>query len=204
MASPPPLQFDAVYHIYNRGNNQENIFIEERNYPYFLRLYAKHLEHTVDTYAYSLLRNHFHLTIRVKTKEQIKIALNAAQKPLPAKIGDDYASKKFSNFFNAYAKGINKAHKRTGSLFQHPFGRVRITSSRQFWQIVTYIHQNPQKHGFVADFRDWKWSSYAALISDKPTRLKRDAVLKWFGGKQDFLDLHQELVTLNPKGLQDL
>lgn len=197
MASPPPLQFDAIYHIYNRGNNRENIFIEERNYPYFLQLYAKHLEHIVDTYAYSLLRNHFHLTARVKTKEQIQAALTAAQKPVPTKIDDNFASQKFANFFTAYAKGINKAYQRTGSLFEHPFGRVQITSARQFWRTITYIHQNPQKHGFVADFRDWKWSSYAALVSDKPTRLQRDAVLKLFGGRQEYIDLHQELVDLD-------
>lgn len=196
MSSPPPLKFDAIYHIYNRGNNRENIFIEERNYPYFLQLYAKHLDPIVDTYAYCLLRNHFHLTARVKTKEQIQAALTAAQKPVPDKIGDDYASKKFADFFNAYAKGINKAYQRTGSLFEHPFGRVQITSARQFWQTITYIHQNPQKHGFVTDFRDWKWSSYTALVSEQPTRLKRDAVLKWFGGRQEFIDLHQELVEL--------
>lgn len=197
MASPPPLQFDAIYHIYNRGNNRENIFIEDRNYPYFLQLYAKHLEHVVDSYAYCLLRNHFHLGVRVKTKKQIQAALTAAQKPIPTEIGDNFASLKFANFFTTYAKGINKAYQRSGSLFEHPFGRVQITSGRQFWQTVTYIHQNPQRHGFIADFRNWKWSSYAALVSDKPTRLKRDAVLKWFGGRQEFIDLHQELVELD-------
>lgn len=197
MASPPPLEFDAIYHIYNRGNNRENIFIEERNYPYFLQLYAKHLDPIVETYAYCLLRNHFHLTARVKTKEQIQAALTAAQKPVPDNISDNYASQKFANFFTAYAKGINKAYQRSGSLFEHPFGRVQITSARQFWQTITYIHQNPQKHGFIADFRDWKWSSYTALVSEQPTRLKRDAVIKWFGGRQEFIDLHQELVELD-------
>ncbi|HID28372.1 MAG TPA: transposase, partial [Desulfobacterales bacterium] len=32
-----PLQFGQYYHIYNRGNNRENLFVEPRNYPYFLR-----------------------------------------------------------------------------------------------------------------------------------------------------------------------
>ena len=30
------LQPGRFYHIYNRGNNRENVFIEERNYRYFL------------------------------------------------------------------------------------------------------------------------------------------------------------------------
>jgi hypothetical protein len=67
----------------------------------------------------------------------------------------------------AYAKTINKAYQRTGSLFQHPFGRVPIKTDRQFWNVIAYIHQNPQKHGFVKDFRDWKWSSDRIIAVEK-------------------------------------
>jgi hypothetical protein len=34
-------------------------------------------------------------------------------------------SRAFSNFFNAYAKAMNKAYGRTGALFQRPFRRYR-------------------------------------------------------------------------------
>lgn len=33
----PPLQTDAFYHIYNRGNNREKIFFNKENYRYFLQ-----------------------------------------------------------------------------------------------------------------------------------------------------------------------
>ncbi len=36
MTSPPAIQYDTYYHIYNRGINRENIFIEERNYAHLL------------------------------------------------------------------------------------------------------------------------------------------------------------------------
>ena len=39
--SEPALEYDAYYHIYNRGNNRENLFREDRNYRHFLQLYAK-------------------------------------------------------------------------------------------------------------------------------------------------------------------
>ena len=55
-----PLQFGQYYHIYNRGNNRENLFAEQRNYPYFLKLYAKHILPVAKTFAYCLLPNHFH------------------------------------------------------------------------------------------------------------------------------------------------
>ena len=47
------LQPGFYYHIYNRGNNGENIFIEERNYHYFLQLYSKYILPIAETYAYN-------------------------------------------------------------------------------------------------------------------------------------------------------
>lgn len=199
MTSPNPLLYNTYYHIYNRGNNGENIFIQERNYDHFMNLYAKFIEPISETFGYCLLRNHFHVLVKIKSEEEIEQTLKVAKtfrvsekrKPL----GSDYASKKFSDFFNAYAKAINNAYGRTGSLFQHPFGRVPVTTGRQFWNVIAYIHQNPQKHKFVEDFRDWKYSSYGVLLSDKPTKIQRDIVLDWFGGKDGYLKLHEEWVT---------
>src|SRR5690349_18757382 len=75
MTSPSPLLYDTYYHIYNRGVNREDIFMEERNYDLFLRLFRKHLIPVVDLYAYCLLKNHFHMAVRVKSENQIKKTL---------------------------------------------------------------------------------------------------------------------------------
>ncbi len=64
--SSSALQPSQYYHIYNRGNNRENIFVSEENYRYFLKLYAVHIEPVADTYAYCLLKNHFHVLVRIK------------------------------------------------------------------------------------------------------------------------------------------
>ena len=186
MPKPVPLQYGKYYHIFNRGNNQENIFIEERNYRYFLRLYAKHIMPAADTYAYCLLRNHFHFLVRIKTVEEQDLTSFGNLSDLPRK-----PSQQFSNLFNAYAKAFNKTYHRTGTLFQRPFGRIEVTSDSYFMQLVTYIHQNPQNHGFVNDFRTWPYSSYQALLSTKPTRLQRDDVLTWFQGVDHFEDVHR-------------
>src|SRR5262245_41858037 len=145
MTHPIGLLPGHYYHVYNRGNNRENIFREERNYRYFRDLYAAHVEPVAETFAYCLLKNHFHLLIRIKDV------------PAPAQA--------FSNLFNAYPKSINKAHGRTGSLFQKPFQRLTVTNERYFLQLIFYIHFNPQKHGLVTRFRDWPWTSYHALSS---------------------------------------
>ena len=199
MTSPPALLYDTYYHIYNRGTNRENIFVQERNYEHFMRLYAKYIDPIADTFAYCLLRNHFHLLVRIRSEEEIlcdketlKISSNKLEKPLRSDkhLDPDHASRKFSYFFNAYAKAINSAYGRTGSLFQHPFGRVMVTSDRQFWNVIAYIHQNRQKHGFVKDFRDWEYSSYGLILSGKPTFAQSAYVLEWFGGKEQYLALH--------------
>lgn len=220
MTSPGPLLFDIYYHIYNRGINRENIFIEARNYDYFLKLYEKYLAPVTDLFAYCMLRNHFRILVRVKSEEEIIKTLKVSSpdskqgrpetfaihsddsqgKPLGfttsrKPLGSRYVSNQFSNFFNAYAKTINKAYGRTGSLFQHPFGRVPVTSDRQFWNVIAYIHQNPQKHRFVDDFRDWKFSSYGVILSEANTVIRRAEVLKWFGTRADYLTLHEQWVT---------
>jgi len=104
-------------------------------------------------------------------------------------------SQHFSNLFNAYAKAFNKAYDRTGALFQRPFGRIPVTHDAHFVRLVTYIHQNPQRHGFVGDFRTWPFSSYHTLLSTKSTRLKRDDVLTWFDGIETFRASHQLEIT---------
>jgi len=215
MTSPSPLLFDTYYHIYNRGTNGENIFVQERNYDYFLKLYEKHVVPVVDTFAYCLLRNHFHIAVRTKSEEDVLKTLKVssanqrlvgpgnlanqdesqAGKPLGFRVTENYISQRFSNFFNAYAKSINLAYGRTGSLFEHPFGRIPITSDRQFWNVIAYIHQNPQKHKFVKDFRDWKYSSYGIILSDKRTVVQRDEVMRWFGNRDEYLSLHSDWVA---------
>jgi REP element-mobilizing transposase RayT len=185
MSQTTPLQYGKYCHIYSRGNNRENLFLEERNYPYFLKLYAKHIEPVAHTYAYCLLRNHLHFLVRIKDLTGLEDLSGLSRGP----------SQAFSNLFNAYAKAFNRAYNRTGALFQRPFGRVEVTSDAHFVQLVTYIHQNPQRHGFVTTFRDWPYSSYHTLLVAKPTRLKRDEVLAWFGGVDNLVAVHQQEVT---------
>jgi REP element-mobilizing transposase RayT len=179
VSKPVPLQPGSYYHIYNRGNNRENLFLEKRNYHHFLKLYARYVTPVADTYAYCLPKNHFHVLVRIK-------ALAGLAQP-----GKQlHASQQFGNLFNAYSKAINKAYRRTGSLFEHPFERIEVTSEQYLLRLVAYIHHNPQKHRLIADFRDWPYSSYHALCDTQPTRLHRNEVLAWFGGPAQFAAAH--------------
>ena len=178
MQSLPALLPGHYYHIYNRGNNRENLFREEKNYAYFLRLYGRHVEPVAQTFAYCLMPNHFHLLVRIKMPEE-----------QPASSQKD-PTRAFANLFNAYAKAFNRMYGRTGALFEHRFGRIEVDAERYFMQLVRYIHRNPEHHGFVDDFRMYAHSSWQALGSHRPTRLARETVLTWFGGASNFQAAH--------------
>lgn len=198
-----PLLPDSIYHIYNRGVNSENLFKEERNYSYFLNKYDRFVSPVVDTYAYCLLKNHFHLLIRTKGEKEIlefermkreasptllkKASLQAKPSLDPSKI----ISNAFASLFKSYAQSINKAHRRTGTLFEEPFRRIAVTSDGYFSRMIFYIHFNPQKHGFTSDFREYPHSSYSGYFDslDNP-RIQRKMVLEYFGDVERFKEFH--------------
>jgi putative transposase len=49
MPNPIALQPSVYHHTFNRGNNPENILIEERRYHHILQLYARYVEPVADT-----------------------------------------------------------------------------------------------------------------------------------------------------------
>ncbi len=203
MEKPDQLIPNQFYHIYNRGNNGENIFFEEKNYHFFLEKYLFYIEPVAETFAYCLMKNHFHLLVRIRTEEeQQKIQTSqvfADKRPdrFPKPVRSDFSSQvslQFSKLFNSYTKSLNKTYSRNGNLFQRPFKRKLINSPSYFLQLIHYIHFNPQKHGFVPDFREYKYSSYSSLLSDKPTKLNRQLIYEWFQGRKEFIDYHQNKV----------
>lgn len=183
MPKPEPLRTETTYHIYNRGNNGETIFRQDRNYRYFLKKYLKHFHPMAETFAYCLLPNHFHFVVRIRTQAQIETLWQNGQPPTP--------SQAFGNLCNGYAKAINKQYGRTGSLMENPFHRIPVTTDAYFTNLIAYVHRNPQKHGIVKDFRDWPYSSYDAILHDKPTRVAKTAVLTWYGDVDAFREAHQ-------------
>ncbi|MBI9069016.1 MAG: transposase [Salinivirgaceae bacterium] len=190
-----PLEYDQFYHIYNRGTNSCNLFIETTNYEHFLRLYDKYISPIADTFAWVLMKNHFHLLVKIKPEEVISELNLQGFKNLE---GLKRVNKQFSNLFNAYTKAFNKKYHRTGSLFEHPFHRIEVTHTNQLRYMVYYIHHNPVHHGFVESMLLYPWSSYLTILSPKETHLKRAQVLAWFNNPENFKTFHY-----NPKILDD-
>jgi len=188
MIKREPLQYGEYYHIYNRGNNRELLFREDRNYPYFMKLYRKYIAPIAETFCYCLLPNHFHILVRIRDFEDCKEDCQSFKDW--QSYSHIYPSRAFSKLFSTYTKAFNKSYNRTGSLFEKPFKRKLIEDDRYFTSLVVYIHRNPQRHGYVSNFKDWSHSSYKVILSDKPTLLMRDTVLNWFGGRKGFEEIH--------------
>ena len=208
-----PLEYGCFYHIYNRGINSCNLFRENENYEHFLFLYDKHITSVADTFAWVLMKNHFHLLVRIKKEADIPfmvqtpegledtsgsgINLSVSLRPESVSTYQNISKKynptnQFSHLFNAYAKAINKRYHRTGSLFEHPFKRIPITSNDQLKYLVYYIHHNPIHHGFCEHYLDYPWSSYLTMLSPKQTKLSRNEVLEWFNNKENFISYHSK------------
>lgn len=168
-----PLIEGNYYHIYNCGNNKQDIFIEEKNYEYFLILLKKHILPCSDILAFCLLKNHFHFLVYLKENFESKTS-----------------SQCYSNFFNAYAKAINKSYNRTGSLFKDRFSRIKITDENYLKSLIVYIHTNPTHHQFIDDFKDYKYSSYKSILSKQPTLMQREFVLNLFENRENFRFVH--------------
>ena len=196
------------YHVYNRSVDRKPMFKSEDNYRFFLKQYDHYLSGVVDTYAYCLLGNHFHLLVRVPDIPDLTTGptdLSTFQKltnqPDGEKSVHQVVSHQFRKLFQSYAQAFNKQQDRTGTLFQTPFKRALVDSDKYFAQLVHYIHANPQLHGLIDDFRDWKWSSYGSILLDKPTKIKRQEVLNWFGTIERYKESHgpDQKVIYNPK-----
>ena len=173
------LKHGNYYHIYNRGINSDILFKENTNYEYFLKLYETHIDPIVETFAWCLMKNHFHFLVRIKDIDEI-----VTGKKTPP-------SQSFSNLFNAYTKAFNKKYNRHGALFERPFQRKQILFDNYFQNVVIYIHNNPVHHNICNSPIEYPWSSYITCLSNKPTKLKRKEILGLFDDIDNFKYVHQ-------------
>jgi putative transposase len=179
MQAIQPLENGKYYHIYNRGINSDVLFKENDNHEYFLRLYDTHIDPIAETYAWCLMKNHFHFLVRIKDVDEI----DTEKKIQP--------SQSFSNLFNAYTKAFNKSYNRHGSLFERPFRRKEINQNKYFQNVIAYIHNNPVHHNICDQPLNYPWSSYITCLSDKPTKLRRKEVIEIFEDLENFKYVHE-------------
>jgi len=151
------------YHIYNRGNGKNKIFLDEEDYDRFIKLlYISNSKNAfnfrdsivrnkinafdfergellVDILSWVLMPNHFHLIIISPRSD----------------LGEEdfrNITKFMRKVCTSYSMYFNKKYKRTGSLFETKFKSKNINSEKYFNYLFSYIHLNPVK----LIQKDWK------------------------------------------------
>ncbi len=194
----PPLEPEHFYHLYNHANGDENIFVADENYRFFLKHYSFYISEIVDTLAYCLMPNHFHFLVKIKPKDELQQFYTKQGKTLEAfeTLQGVFRlnSFQFSHLFNSYAQAFNKQNNRKGGLFISNFKRNKVTSDTYLLNLIHYIHNNPVHHGFVKKMDEWNYSSYHALFSDKKTVLSRKETIGLFSGVKEYKEFHQRNV----------
>jgi REP element-mobilizing transposase RayT len=167
----------------------------------------QHILPVADLFAYSLMPNHFHLLIRIKPADNILSFFEIKKgQPFNEKENNlsDFIMEQFSNWLNGYTKAFNKMYNRKGSLFIDYMKRVEAGTESDISSFIFYIHKNAVHHGLKKIIGDWSFDSYPAILSEKPTDLKREEVIGWFGSKQSFIDFHKHPVNLKIKEIDPL
>lgn len=203
---------NAFYHVYNRGVEKRNIFLDRDDHLAFLHLLKtalspvqggtlptqprnrrKKFSDKIDLMAYCLMPNHYHLLLR-----QITIS------------GLTEFIRSLSTSYSMY---FNKKYRRVGSLFQGVFKATDIRDENYLLWISRYIHRNPP------DFQTYPYSSYEDYLGNRKTDwLNTRLLLEFFDSKrisreknyQEFVDNAKEeipadfsIIALEPENEED-
>ena len=196
------ISIGEYYHIYNRENNKQSIFFDERDWVRFLflvlhfqssvtfpqvgRLVSDFVKHSVfdigEDEARKLLKNRY--------VELVSFALMPNHFHLIVReVKESGISQYMQRVQNAYTKYSNIKHKKFGHLFQGPFQVVRIEDNEQLLHLSAYIHRNPR------EIKQWKnkesnypWSSFQDYIGKNRwgELLKHQIITEQFSDSKEY------------------
>ena len=142
---------EGIYHVFNRGNDRQDLFREDEDFNVFLRgLLEAKTAYETDIYHYCLMNNHFHLLIKIKKAADLPHLMH--------------------RLLLNYTRYFKRKYNFLGHLFQSRFKSPRIPDDSYYLQCGRYIERNPVKAGIVSDPASYKWSSaaYYALGQQNP------------------------------------
>ncbi|MFH0870864.1 MAG: transposase [bacterium] len=192
MARPLRIQFEnAYYHVTCRGNARQEIYVQDLDRSVFLRLLARSAEvYQVEVLAYVLMANHFHLLVKTPRANL----------------------QEFMRHFNiSYTSYFNRAHERTGHLYQGRYKAFLIDADSYLQEVSRYVHLNPLRSQGKARkalaekkeyLRKYQWSSYPTYLSPRAGRsfLQVREILAYFEGdtpegRKQYRDFVEEGLT---------
>ena len=138
--APRNYKPNSFYHVYNRGNNKEEVFKYADDKNLFInQLYKNKDVCGIKLVSYCIMGNHFHLLI---------------------KTGND--PKKLSNYMQrvttSYAINTNRKRNRVGHIFQGRYSANYLPYKKDQMRVLSYIKQNPVRDGIVKKSSDYRWT----------------------------------------------
>ena len=156
------------YHVTTRGVAQHNIFEDDDDREFMLKLLRNSTEkHQVEILAWCFMSNHVHLLIHAPLSN-VAVFMNS--------------------LLSRYARYYNKRHSRSGHLFQERFYSTPIDTDEYLLVAVRYIHFNPHGIG-VKDIERYRWSSYREYLYGADI-CNTTFILKLFDGIGQFKNFH--------------
>ncbi len=139
---------DGYYHLYNRGVDGRQIFLNESNYLFFTnRLLCYSRQNDITIIAYCLMPTHYHLLVHQNGERPAGLLCQLT--------------------CNSYSKAFNLWNHRTGTLFESRYKSISMDQEEYIYQLCIYIHANPVKAGMVGSPEEWKYSNYAEWLNDE-------------------------------------
>lgn len=155
----------GYYHIYNRGNRKQKIFLGEKDFKRYLTKLKEYKDkHNVTILAYCLMPNHVHFLIRQNSPEPVSTFVQ--------------------KLHTAYSMYFNKKYDTVGHLFADRFKAKIVAKDEYIIHLSRYIHLNCAK--LVEKLTAYTWSSYPTymgLSNDEITDSK--FILSYFRRKND-------------------
>jgi putative transposase len=138
-----------LYHIFNQGNNRQQIFFTKENYLYFFEKIKKYVLPYSDVLAWCLMPNHFHLMVHVnnvsvslcessRSSVGVTSLLSRVSHP-DTSFSDSTNTKRTFNesigiMLRSYTRAINKQEIRTGALFREETKAICLTQNHKITQ----------------------------------------------------------------------
>lgn len=163
----------AIYHILDRGNRREDIFVDDADRHDFLRTLGEACRKTDwQVHAYCLMPNHFHLVLET---------------PNPNLVAGMHW------FLSTYTIRFNLRRKLVGHVFSGRYKALVVEGSGNGYlkTVCDYVHLNPSRGKLLGEtdrLRDYPWSSfgfYLAPPEQRPGWLRVDRLLGEHGIQQD-------------------
>jgi len=146
-----PIDDGLVYHVINRGNNRQKVFLKAADFAAFLASLADLRQRKAfELYGYCLLHNHFHLLLR----------------PMGATI-----SRIMQSLLVSHTQRYHKHHRSGGHVWQGRFKSPLVQDDEHLLNVLRYIEANPLRAGIVARAEDYRWSSYRCHGLGEPNSL---------------------------------